>query len=341
VRSDSAAHVRFPASLILSEPARIGDALVTLPIAGWIKHHAPQTRLIALGRRYTEPIWRASPHIDDVLLMETLEEQPPGQAVEMLRQLAAEAIVHIRPMPMVARWASEARIPKRVGSARRPYHWTTCNLRPAIRRRRSGLHTVVLHAQLLAPFGLRPPLDADALAAFGRLNVAPPGPKVRALLRPDRRNVVIHPGTGGGGPPWGLHNHAVLIAALDPERHHCIVTGTAEEAQRYRAVLPMDRSHVTDAGGALELVEMMQLVGAADALVAASTGPLHLAAALGRRAIGLYTMREHAAPARWRPLGPDAHALVFDPDCPTCVLKDGCDCIEHISPARVIEILER
>jgi heptosyltransferase-3 len=339
VNSDSTVSERLPGSIILSQTDRIGDAIATLPMAGLIKHHAPGTRVIALGRRYTEAIWRACPHIDDLILLEEL--RTPGAAVERLKGANAEAIVHVWPDREVAHWARQADIPTRVGSSRRLHHWTTCNVRPWVRRKVSGLHTVVLNARLLEPFGVRAPRDAVALAAYGRLDAPPLGAGVGALLRAGRRNVVVHPFTAGGGPAWGLQNYAALIAALDPDRYHCIVTGTAEEARRYRAVLPLARPHVTDAGGMLELAQLMQLIGAADALVAASTGPLHLAAALGRRAIGLYTMRDHAAPARWRPLGADAHALVFDPNCRTCAVKSDCDCIERIIPARVIELLER
>ena len=338
-RDDHSAWAGLPQSLILSQPDRLGDALITLPMAGWIKRHAPQTRLIVLCRRHIEPVWRDCPDVDEVILLEDLEASDP---VERLRAVEAQAIVHLKPLPQVARWAREARIPKRIGTAGRLFHWTTCNIRPSFRRRGSGLHAAVLHARLLEPFGVRPPLEANALAAHGRI-AAPPAPsqKVRALLDASKRNVVIHPMTGGGALPWGLENFAALIASLDSSRYHLILTPSAGESKDYRDVLPIDRANVVDAGGLLDLGELMQLVGAADALVAASTGPLHLAAVYGRRAIALHTMRDHASPQRWGPLGPDAHALVFDPNCPACARDDECDCIQRINPLRVVELLER
>jgi ADP-heptose:LPS heptosyltransferase len=132
-----------------------------------------------------------------------------------------------------------------------------------------------------------------------------------------------------------------LIRSIDPQRWQVLLTGTMSEAERYRNVLPLDLPHVTDTGGRLELEEMIQLIGAADAFVSASTGPLHIAAACGIRAIGLFSMRRPIFPARWAPIGRDAHALVFDPDCPDCAAGRVCDCITRIPPERVLELLEK
>jgi ADP-heptose:LPS heptosyltransferase len=74
--------------------------------------------------------------------------------------------------------------------------------------------------------------------------------------------------------------------------------------------------------------------------VAASTGPLHLAAALGVRTIGLYSMRRPIFPARWAPIGPRAHALVHDVGCPVCANGKPCDCITRIPVAKVLALLD-
>ena len=48
------------------------------------------------------------------------------------------------------------------------------------------------------------------------------------------------------------------------------------------------RDRVTDLTGQLSLSQLVELIAHCDGLVAASTGPLHLAAAFGIRAVGLY-----------------------------------------------------
>jgi ADP-heptose:LPS heptosyltransferase len=225
-------------------------------------------------------------------------------------------------------------------TAGRWWHWLTCNERVSFTRRGSELHEAQLNIKLLEPFGLPVPSNVAELIPHIGYRAPDPSSKVRALLRSGVRNVVLHP-LLGSGVGWGLKNFSSLINSMDPARFHCLITGTAAEAGRYRSELPLDASHVTDTGGSLDLHGLMELIGAADAFVSASTGPMHLAAASGIRTIGLFSMRRPIFPARWAPIGRDAHALVQDPACPRCARGEDCDCIQRITPQRVLELLEQ
>lgn len=324
----------IPRTIILSRPDALGDAVVTLSTAGWIKHKAPATRIIALVKEYTRPVWSHCDHVDGII---TLEELRAGDPVAQLRAVQADAIVHVFPHRDVAAWAKRAGIARRIGTSHRWWHWITCNERVDFSRKRSDLHEAQLNLKLLAPFGIDIPALPE-LAKHIALRRPHVMPEIAAMLATDRRRVILHP-LLGSGVGWGLHNFAALINALDPQRWQVIVTGTAEEAARYRTELPLARPHVTDLGGRLTLEQLMGVIGSSDALAAASTGPLHIAAALGIRAVGLYSMRRPILPARWAPLGRDAHALVNDPACANCAAGQPCDCITQIDPRRVLELL--
>jgi ADP-heptose:LPS heptosyltransferase len=69
---------------------------------------------------------------------------------------------------------------------------------------------------------------------------------------------------------------------------------------------------LVDATGRFSVAELMALLARVDAVVAASTGPLHLAAALGTPVVGLYGGGAPVWPARWHPVGPQARWLVAD-----------------------------
>jgi len=327
--------MKVPVSIILSRPDAIGDAVVTLTTAGWVKEHSPATRITVLCKEYARAIWKHSAHVDDII---TLEELGASDPVSRIAALKAEAIVHVFPHREVARWAKQARVPFRIGTSHRLWHWTTCNKLVHFSRKRSVLHEAQLNTKLLGPFGIPMPVSTAELIPHLGLVAPAPTEKVRSMLRMDRRRLVVHP-LLGSGIGWGLANYAGLIRALDPDVWQVIITGTAQEADRYRTELPLSLPHVTDACGLLDLEELMMLLGACDAMVAASTGPLHLAAALGRKTIGLFSMRRPIFPARWAPLGPDAHALVHDPACAECAAGRACDCVTRIPVERVLELL--
>ncbi|MBL0129597.1 MAG: glycosyltransferase family 9 protein [Flavobacteriales bacterium] len=329
--------MRIPGTVILSRPDALGDAVVTLTTAGWIKAHAPDTRIIVICKEYARAVWKHCDHVDAII---TLEELQAGDAPSMLAATKADAIVHVFPHRDVALWAKKAGIPLRIATSHRLFNWTTCNKLVHFTRKRSLLHEAQLNIKLLEPFGLPMPTNVQELVPHMGLRAPTPTDEVRSLLRMDRKRVILHP-LLGSGVGWGLDNYATLMRSLDPTKWQVIITGTSKEAGIYRKELPMDLPHVADAGGRYDLEELMMLIGSCNAMVAASTGPLHIAAALGLRTVGLFSMRRPIFPARWAPLGIDAHALTFDPQCATCAAGKECDCITRIPVQRVMDLLER
>ncbi len=324
--------------IILSRTDSIGDVMLTLPSAGLLKQRLPGVRITFIGRRYTLPVLSRCVHIDDSIALEDLLDMGDAGAVSRLAALRATAIVHVFPERRVAAWAKHAGIGLRIGTSHRWWHWLTCNERIPFSRRRSDLHEAQLNVKLLAPLGINalPPLDE--LTRLSGFSAPRPEASVAALVRPDRINVVLHPLSKGSAVEWGLERYAELIKALDPQRHHAIITGTAAEAERYRLGLPLNLAHVADAGGRLDLHQLIALIGASQALVAASTGPLHIAAACGITAIGLYADVRPIHPGRWGPIGARAHSLVAPPPQDS---RDAVALIQAITPQQVLALLPR
>lgn len=312
--------------------------MLTLPLAGLLKQRFPGVHIAFLGRSYTAPVLRCCRHVDEVLTLEELQAAGSTGAVMRLRALNADAVVHVFPQRAVAAWCKAAGIPLRIGTSHRWWHWTTCNARVSFSRKRSDLHEAQLNMKLLAPLGITGTLTTMELATLGGFEAPAPDTTVRALLKPDRKHLVLHPGSRGSAVEWGLDRFAALIGVLDPARYQVLLTGTALEAEGYRATLPVRDPIVTDTGGLLSLDQLIQLVGACDALVAASTGPLHIAAAAGKRAIGLFATERPIHPGRWAPIGIDAHALTATGMPPG---SDPSRQVRAITPEQVLGLLQQ
>lgn len=328
---------KAPDHIILSRADSIGDVMLTLPMAGVLKRAFPGVRITFLGRSYTRPVLERCVHVDQII---TLEELQATDAPALLRSLHADAIVHVFPNKDVARWARTAGIPMRIGTSHRWWHWLSCTHRVAFTRKRSDLHEAQLNMKLLAPLLSEPLPSLAELASLAGFSAPPLAEPLRSWILPGLRTVILHPGSKGSAVEWGLPNYADLIRLLNDGPYTVIVTGTSAEAEHYRTTLPLSGQRIIDAGGALDLTQLISLVGASDALVAASTGPLHIAAACGIRAIGLFAPRRPIHPGRWAPIGTDAHALVFDPNCAACAAGEPCTCIQRITPERVKVLLD-
>jgi ADP-heptose:LPS heptosyltransferase len=328
-----------PPRLLVSRTDRLGDVALTLPLCGLLKARLGAT-VVFLGRAYTRPVLDACAAVDEVL---EWEGGTATDAAALLRTARVDAVLHVFPRAPLAWGALLARVPRRTGTDRRWYHWPTCTRREPVARRGSALHEAQLDVQLAR--ALLPAADLALtpreLAAFAPLAPRVPVPgAVAPLLAPDRFTLVVHPRSAGSAREWPLAHWAALVAALPAERFRVLVTGSAAEGASMRDWLGALPAHAHDLTGRLTLAELLAVLAAAGGAVAASTGPLHLAALLGTPALGLYSPVRPLHPGRWAPIGPRAESLAAGAPCPACAAAGrpapaGCTCLDAIAPAAV------
>lgn len=325
--------------VLVSRTDRLGDVALTLPLCGLLKARLGAT-VVFLGRRYTRPVLDACEAVDEVL---EWEGGTAREAAAVVRAARVDTVLHVFPRAPLAWGALRARVPTRIGTARRWYHWPTCTVREPVARRGSALHEAQLDVQLART--LLPAADLalapNELAAFAALAPrVPVPPAAAALLAPDRFTLVVHPRSLGSAREWPLAHWAALVAALPAERFRVLVSGSAAEGVSMRDWLAALPAHAHDLTGRLGLAELIAVLAAADGAVAASTGPLHLAALLGTRALGLFSSRRPMHPGRWGPIGPRAEVLAATAPCPACAAARGpapagCTCLDAVAPAAV------
>jgi ADP-heptose:LPS heptosyltransferase len=328
--------------IIISRTDSIGDVMLTLPMCVWLKKNIKDVELIYLGRSYTQPVVECFSVIDEFVDWKSIESLPTSQRFEALKDLHADAIIHVFPNKDVASLAKKARIPMRIGTSHRSFHLLTCNHRLNFSRKNSNLHEAQLNFELLKPFGLTtiPSLDevTTMTGAFEITHHQLPE-KLAALLKSASRSVILHPKSQGSALEWPMASYIELAGHLVENGFTVFFTGTQAEGDLFRDQLPSNE-HIVDLTGKLTLQELIYFISQVNALVACSTGPLHIAGFTGIRAVGLYSPKRPIHPGRWQALGKKVSILVNDPDCPTCKKGKSCDCITRISVDRVLnEIL--
>ncbi|RPI01919.1 MAG: lipopolysaccharide heptosyltransferase family protein [Calditrichaeota bacterium] len=299
-----------PKRFIISRTDGIGDVLLTLPLAGALKQHDPDCTIAMLGRSYTEPLVRACEHVDVVLNWDEVKNRPLKEQAEWLADYDVDTIIHVFPRKEIAAAARRARIPRRIGTSHRTYHWWTCNRLAHFSRKTSDLHESQLNLRLLEPLGFETQYPLDQIPSlYGLTTLAPLSPEFSRLIDPQRFNLILHPKSKGSAKEWGVENFARLISALPRDRFKLFITGSAAEGMVVGPTLLQPFPHVFDLTGKMELDQLIAFIAAADGLLACSTGPLHLAAALSKAAVGLYSSRRPLHPGRWAPLGVNVRVI--------------------------------
>jgi heptosyltransferase-3 len=320
--------IKTPERIIISRTDNLGDVILTLPLAAVLKEMYPAVKIMFLGKTYTEPIIKRCLSVDEFLNWDLIQKMKPEDSINFIKNLHADSIIHVFPNREIAKLAFKARIPLRIGTGHRMYHWLYCNKWVHLSRKNSNLHEAQLNLALLKPLGGKPNYslkEIPSLFHFRDDHQYTPGEKFKLIL---------HPGTKGSAREWGLTNFSQLASLLDPQQYQIYITGTEEEGIRFKNAFS-GMPHVTDVTGKFNMEEFVSFILSCDGIVASSTGPLHIAAAAGRVAIGLYAPMRPIFPTRWAPLGIKASYHVIQGDCTRCKNSGICPCIQQISISEV------
>lgn len=315
-------------SVIISRTDSIGDVVLTLPMAGYIKRHFPKSKVIFLGRNYTRDVVGLSEHVDEFISWDETKVLPK-----------ADVIIHVFPLKEIARAAKKTGIGLRVGTTNRLFHWGTCNKLISLSRKNSDLHESQLNIKLLCFLDIPTEIKLDEIKSLYSFTKAEPlSEDWLKQIDKTKTNVILHPKSKGSAREWGLENFSELINSLPENKFKIFISGTKEEGELCKALFEKHKN-VTDLTGKLNLKQFISFINNADALVAASTGPLHIASALGKKAIGLFAPMRPIHPGRWKPVGEKTKYLVLDKDCSDCRKTKDCHCIREIKSKQIVDLL--
>lgn len=291
--------------LVIARNDRLGDLVLTLPAIAALRETYRAAWLGLLVKPYAAPLAACVEGVDEVVVDAGTQEA----LTERLRGFAADLIVSIAPGGRAGWCAWRAGIPHRVGPGYRLYSPIFERTVDEHRRRRMR-HEV----ELALAYAHR----AGAAAGPARFPLVLPD-EARASAEAWRgehqvpeRYVVLHPGSGGSCPGWPPGHFAGLAELLIGRGIGVVVSvGPADDAvaKALDEATPVVRRAPRFGG---ELPSLAALLGGASLVVASSTGPLHLAAALGTPTLALHAPWPSCGPARWGPYAGNGWALVAE-----------------------------
>jgi heptosyltransferase III len=318
---------------------RLGDVILTLPMLARLRQCFPEASLAMLLQRYTGAIVEGHPHAGTLLWYDDQRGLVPfGAMLKAIRAQRFDAVVLAHPTLRLALLMWLARIPLRVGTGYR-YYSSLFNARVYEHRKDAKRHELEYNMNLLAELGCGPMPEGNWSPEFGLEVPEAETAAVRSLLRSSGVRsgsplVVVHPGSGGSAREWPLDDFAALSLRLANElKASVVVTGSSSETAAAESIAR--RSGGVSLAGRLTLKGLAALLRAADLVVANSTGPLHLAVAVGTPVLGFYPQITAMSASRWGPYTDRKRVLVPNKplDCRDCSGKKGepCACMMSIS----------
>lgn len=313
-----------PKHIIISRTDAIGDVVLTLPLAYYLKQKFPEAKITWLVRTYTQTVIEACGCVDGFINIDQFDLVNNNAFVDELKKQKADTIIHVFPNSKISKAAKLARIATRIGTSHRLHHWFTCNQLVNLGRKNSPLHEAQLNIALAKYFQIEVPtlkelqqlpalLTSTTLSKYNNITEFSFN-----FLKTEKKKIILHPKSRGSGKEWPIENYISLIQMLDANQFQILICGTKDEGSRMENELRSLPNHVTNLVGQFSLTEYLSLIAQCDGLLASGTGPLHLAASIGVNALGLFPPTRPIHPGRWAPIGRKADYLVSDQPCATC-----------------------
>lgn len=281
----------------------LGDVVHALPVAATLKARQPGVRLSWIVERREAAVLAGHPALDEVVTVDTRAWRRSRSIAalassaralrELARRLAAahfDVALDLQGLIKSGLLVALTRAPLRIGfearSCREPLGALLSNRRVA---RPRGVHVVEEYLALPAALG------AGAPVIDFRLPADPPAESTvdeffgAAGIKPGNRVVVINPGAGRPDKRWPTERFRALAGRLarEMDAHVVVVWGPGEEALA-RAIAHRQSGGRVVLAPPTSLAELIAVLRRASLVVAADTGPLHLAAALSTPCLGLY-----------------------------------------------------
>lgn len=155
------------------------------------------------------------------------------------------------------------------------------------------------------------------------------------------RWIVIQPGARWFNKRWPVENYATLVKRLAEARpeFRFAIMGSAEDKAAGAIIAQSDPKRCLDLTGKVSLPEMVEWIRLSEFMISNDTGPMHVAAALGKTVVAIFGPTE---PRRTGPYRQLKNVVRIDLPCAPC-LKGYCsyskplECLKGIAPEMVFD----
>jgi lipopolysaccharide heptosyltransferase I len=283
--------------ILLIKPSSLGDVVMALPALSALRRSFPQARISWLIRPEFAPLLEGHPHLDEVILF---NRRLHGKAwhsptagrdlvglIAKLRSSRFDAVLDLQGLfrTGLLAWLSGCR--RRFGPHWREmaYLFYTTSIPPRV----EWAHVVDYYLKLVETMGA-----GDRRAEF----VLPAKPVAAGAahvllaqhrIKPDGYAVVI-PGSAQTSKCWPAERFAALVDRLTSEHGLAVVaTGTKSESAMIEKIRSLAKYPPANLANQTPLPELVEVLRRAKLVVTNDTGPGHIAAALGRPLVMMFS----------------------------------------------------
>ena len=205
-------------NILIVRTDRIGDLVLTLPLAGLIKEHYPDCKVSFLVRDYTKSIVNNHSFIDEVIILKNVDGKTGFfDNLHIIKAKKFDACIVVYPTFVIALVIFFSGIRNRIGTGYRWYSFLF-NQKVYEHRKNAEKHELEFNVNLLEKLKIKN--NVDETNVNYDLKVDESGLKIVFQILADEKIdlqkpiIIVHPGSGGSSMDLPINRFAELVKNL-------------------------------------------------------------------------------------------------------------------------------
>lgn len=335
--------------IFILKPTSLGDVVHALPVLRLLKRHLPASEIYWWIEDGLAPLLQDDPDLAGLIRFHRHRWSSPWrwdelwQSLRLIRAHRFDWVIDLQSLARsgVVAWLANGGLTIGLDDPREGARGLYDIIVP---RASPSTHAVDWYLDVLKPLNI---------PVHWNFTWLPERPRVAQAVRekwqpPAARWIALQPGARWPNKRWPVEHFAQVVAQLAsafPETQFALLGSEADRALG-EAIAPAARLRCRNLAGCTSLPEMVEWIRLCEVMLSNDTGPMHVAAALGRPVVALFGPTD---PHRTGPYGGQHQVIRHALPCAPC-MNDSChhakplECLRAISPgavaARVAQLLD-
>lgn len=293
--------------ILISRIDRIGDVVLSTPIPREIKKAYPDSFVSVLVTKYTRDIYLNNPHVDEIILIDGENGGHPKSFWQLVGEIRKHKFTHafmLLPNERLNWILFFAGIPTRIGVGSKLYQFLSLSKFVDRKKYIPLRHEADYCLDMVRKIGIEPKSFEPEIILSADEKVK--SDEIKKKLAPNGEIVIgINTTSGKSSPNLTIEEYKKLIIRLTEEENIRVAVTDNNPPDEI-----LNINNVIYLNVDLPLRESIINFSALDLLVSASTGPMHICAALKVPTISMFCPLPACSPKLWGPLGNKAEIIL-------------------------------
>ena len=291
--------------ILVSRTDKIGDLILSIPSFFMLKKMYPNAELVAIVRKYNMDIVKNLPYIDRFVI---LDDYTKTELLEKIAYFKADVFIALYNDSYIAALARASKAKIRIGPISKLNSFFTYNKGVLQKRSRSVKNEGEYNLDLVAK------LDKKRFSMLYELNT-------KLVLTDDNRKVadtffkensiegkclVVNPFIGGSAKNITDEQYVSILKKVKeemPDLNIIVTSHISDEERNEKFCKDIRKDRVFSFSNGASILNTASIIDKADVYFGASTGPTHIAGALGKRIVAIYPNKKTQSITRWGVFG--------------------------------------